>query len=141
MPNELHNTLTMILAGGQGSRLYPLTRNQAKPAVPFGGMYRIIDFTLSNLVVVQGCVIANARVEHSVISAGVHIDSGAQVTDSVLLEGVKVGANAQLHRVIADEGVVIPPGTQIGIDTEADRRRFTVTDGGVVAISKGLPIE
>ena len=95
----------------------------------------------SLLVVAQGCVIANAQVEHSVISAGVHIDSGAQVTDSVLLEGVKVGANAQLHRVIADEGVVIPPGTQIGIDTEADLRRFTVTDGGVVAISKGLPIE
>lgn len=42
------NTLTMILAGGQGERLHPLTRNQAKPAVPFGGMYRIIDFTLSN---------------------------------------------------------------------------------------------
>ena len=39
----LKNTLTMILAGGQGERLHPLTRNQAKPAVPFGGMYRIID--------------------------------------------------------------------------------------------------
>ena len=38
----------MILAGGQGSRLYPLTKSRAKPAVPFGGSYRIIDFTLSN---------------------------------------------------------------------------------------------
>ena len=95
----------------------------------------------SLLVVAQGCVIANARVERSVISPGVHIDSGAQITDSVLMEGVKVGANAQLHRVIADEGVVIPPDTQIGINREDDRRRFTVTDGGVVAISKGLPIE
>ena len=44
----LRNTLTMILAGGQGERLYPLTRDRAKPAVPFGGIYRIIDFTLSN---------------------------------------------------------------------------------------------
>ena len=95
----------------------------------------------SLLVVAQGCVIANARVERSVISAGVHIDSGAQITDSVLMEGVKVGANAQLHRVIADEGVVIPDGAQIGINREDDRQRFTVTDGGVVAISKGLPIE
>ncbi|MYD63497.1 MAG: glucose-1-phosphate adenylyltransferase [Gemmatimonadetes bacterium] len=95
----------------------------------------------SLLVVAQGCVIANARVECSVISAGVHIDSGAQITDSVLMEGVKVGANAQLHRVIADEGVVIPSGIQIGINREDDRRRFTVTDGGVIAISKGLPIE
>ena len=38
----------MLLAGGQGSRLGILTRNMAKPAVPFGGKYRIIDFTLSN---------------------------------------------------------------------------------------------
>jgi glucose-1-phosphate adenylyltransferase len=38
----------MILAGGQGERLYPLTKDRAKPAVPFGGIYRIIDFTLSN---------------------------------------------------------------------------------------------
>ena len=44
----LKDTLTIILSGGQGERLYPLTRDRAKPAVPFGGMYRIIDFTLSN---------------------------------------------------------------------------------------------
>ena len=40
----------MLLAGGQGSRLYTLTKNQAKPAVPFGGKYRIIDFPLSNCI-------------------------------------------------------------------------------------------
>ena len=38
----------MILAGGRGERLYPLTRDRAKPSVPFGAIYRIIDFTLSN---------------------------------------------------------------------------------------------
>ena len=42
--------VAMLLAGGQGSRLYTLTKNQAKPAVPFGGKYRIIDFPLSNCV-------------------------------------------------------------------------------------------
>jgi glucose-1-phosphate adenylyltransferase len=44
----LHNVLTILLAGGVGSRLHPLTRDRAKPAVPFGGKYRIIDFTLAN---------------------------------------------------------------------------------------------
>ncbi len=45
---DMESVLTVLLAGGVGERLYPLTKNRAKPAVPFGGMYRIIDFTLSN---------------------------------------------------------------------------------------------
>lgn len=45
---HMSETMTVILAGGKGSRLEPLTRDRAKPAVPFGGAYRIIDFTLSN---------------------------------------------------------------------------------------------
>ncbi|MBI5282072.1 MAG: glucose-1-phosphate adenylyltransferase [Candidatus Solibacter usitatus] len=46
----MDNVLAILLAGGAGERLFPLTRNTAKPAVPFGGIYRIIDFTLSNCV-------------------------------------------------------------------------------------------
>ena len=46
----LRDVLAIVLAGGRGSRLEPLTRDRAKPAVPFGGIYRIIDFTLSNCI-------------------------------------------------------------------------------------------
>jgi glucose-1-phosphate adenylyltransferase len=46
----VRDVLTLILAGGKGTRLEPLTRDRAKPAVPFGGLYRIIDFTLSNCI-------------------------------------------------------------------------------------------
>ncbi|MBF0171322.1 MAG: glucose-1-phosphate adenylyltransferase, partial [Nitrospinae bacterium] len=45
-----NRTLAMILAGGEGKRLYPLTAERSKPAVPFGGRYRIIDFVLSNFL-------------------------------------------------------------------------------------------
>ncbi|MFC8315511.1 glucose-1-phosphate adenylyltransferase [Gordonia sp. NPDC057258] len=49
MRSEPH-VLGIVLAGGEGKRLYPLTMDRAKPAVPFGGAYRLIDFVLSNLV-------------------------------------------------------------------------------------------
>src|SRR5437588_6776576 len=52
---RVKEVLTLILAGGKGTRLDPLTRDRAKPAVPFGGLYRIIDFTLSN------CINSNLR--------------------------------------------------------------------------------
>ena len=42
--------LAFVLAGGKGTRLHPLTKERAKPAVPFGARYRIIDFVLSNLI-------------------------------------------------------------------------------------------
>ena len=51
----MENVLAILLAGGAGERLFPLTRDTAKPAVPFGGAYRIIDFTLSN------CINSNVR--------------------------------------------------------------------------------
>ena len=46
----MKNVMAILLAGGAGERLFPLTRDRAKPAVPFGGAYRLIDFVLSNLV-------------------------------------------------------------------------------------------
>src|SRR5438128_3032765 len=48
MGATVKDLLTLILAGGKGTRLEPLTRDRAKPAVPFGGLYRIVDFPLSN---------------------------------------------------------------------------------------------
>lgn len=50
MAGLIKKVLGMILAGGEGSRLYPLTQQRAKPAVPFGGKYRLIDFALSNFI-------------------------------------------------------------------------------------------
>ena len=48
--SEMRDAIGVLLAGGQGERLWPLTRDRAKPAVPFGAIYRIIDVTLSNCI-------------------------------------------------------------------------------------------
>ena len=71
----MDNVLAVILAGGKGSRLEPLTRDRAKPAVPFGGSYRIIDFTLSN------CLNSGLRrilvlTQYKAMSLDRHIDLG-----------------------------------------------------------------
>jgi glucose-1-phosphate adenylyltransferase len=69
------DVLTIVLAGGRGSRLEPLTRDRAKPAVPFGGIYRIIDFTLSN------CINSDLRkilvlTQYKATSLNRHLDEG-----------------------------------------------------------------
>jgi glucose-1-phosphate adenylyltransferase len=93
------------------------------------------------VVVAQGCVVEDAQVERSVLSPGVHIGSGSEVSESVLMEGVHIGKNVRLHKAIVDEGVHIPANTQIGVDTASDQKRFTMTQGGVVVIPKGIPVE
>ena len=46
----MRDVIALIMAGGKGERLYPLTQDRSKPSVPFGGIYRIIDVTLSNCI-------------------------------------------------------------------------------------------
>lgn len=72
---SIRETLAVIMAGGRGTRLGPLTAHQSKPAIPFGGKYRIIDFTLSNCInsgVYRICVLTQYRA-HSLIR---HIERG-----------------------------------------------------------------
>ncbi len=73
------NVLAMILAGGEGRRLDPLTRERAKPAVPFGGRYRIIDFVLSNLAN-SGVLKMKVVVQYKSESLNAHIQRGWRLT-------------------------------------------------------------
>ncbi|HEY7856285.1 MAG TPA: sugar phosphate nucleotidyltransferase, partial [Terriglobales bacterium] len=64
--------LAIVLAGGRGERLQPLTKYRSKPAVPFGGRYRIIDFVLSNLVT-SGITAIYVRTQYKAQSLISHI--------------------------------------------------------------------
>jgi glucose-1-phosphate adenylyltransferase len=75
-----------------------------------------------------------------VISPGVVIHPDARVEQSVLLHGVVVGPGAVVRNSILDKNVGVPPGVEIGVDGEADSKRFTVSDNGVVVIGKNEEI-
>jgi glucose-1-phosphate adenylyltransferase len=81
-------TIVMLLAGGQGERLYPLTRDRAKPAVPFGGPYRIIDFTLSNCLN-SGLRRLNVLVQYKSSSLIEHVQRGWGIFNVELGEYVR----------------------------------------------------
>jgi glucose-1-phosphate adenylyltransferase len=78
----------MILAGGRGERLYPLTRNRAKPSVPFGAIYRIIDFTLSNCLN-SGIRRIYALTQYKSISLNRHIQLGWNILSAPLGEFIE----------------------------------------------------
>src|SRR5213078_2451205 len=85
----LDDVVVMVLAGGVGERLYPLTRDRAKPAVFFGGPYRIIDFTLSN------CINSGLRrifiaTQYKSLSLNRHIRMGWNVVSEELGEFVEI---------------------------------------------------
>lgn len=87
-------------------------------------------------MVSHGCIISGGRIHKSVLSVGCRVNSFSEVEECVLFERVRIGRNARLKRCIVDKDVEIPAGEQIGYDIEADRRRFFVTDNGMVVIPK-----
>ena len=85
-----------------------------------------------------GTIISGAHVRNSVIATSVAVDAGAYVEGSVLMPGVRIGRNAVVRRAILDKNTVVPDGAQIGVDLERDRSLYTVSDGGVVCLGKGV---
>ena len=92
-------------------------------------------------IVSGGCIISGGRVQRSILSPNVRIDSYCQIHDSILLEGVNVARYAKIKRAIIDKDVNIPEGMVIGYDLEEDKKRFHVTESGIVVVAKGTEIK
>jgi glucose-1-phosphate adenylyltransferase len=89
-----------------------------------------------NSMLAAGTVISGGGVNHSVLFPKVRVHDGAIVEASILFSGVVVGQGAHLRNCIVEKDVVIPPRMQIGHDPKADRERFTVSEKGVVVVTK-----
>jgi glucose-1-phosphate adenylyltransferase len=93
-------------------------------------------------LVSEGCIISGGRIDRSVLSPGVRINSFSHVEESILMDGVDVGRHARVRRAIVDKGVRIPPGMEIGYDLDDDRRRgFAVSDAGIVVVEKAADLD
>jgi glucose-1-phosphate adenylyltransferase len=83
-----------------------------------------------------GSIISGGRIHRSVLSNRVRVNSFSEIEDSVLFEDVVIGRHVKIKRAIVDKDVEIPSGTAIGYNLEEDRKRWFVSDGGVVVIPK-----
>jgi len=92
----------------------------------------------TNSMVSEGCIISGGHVDRSILAPRVRVNSYSMVSESILFDDVEVGRHARIKRAIIDKGVVVPPGTTIGYDETDDRRRFTVSESGVVVVPKGM---
>jgi ADP-glucose pyrophosphorylase len=149
MTRPFPKTLAMIMAGGKGERIMPLTEHRSKPAVPFAAKYRPVDFVLSNVLTSgirsrvddsllgQGCRIVDADIKQWIIGRDTTIEPGAWLEECIVLDGAVVGSQSRLRRVIIDRVNRLEHGTTIGFDAAADRKRFELTQSGLVLLRQG----
>lgn len=108
----------MVLAGGKGERLQPLTQHRLKAAVPFG--------THSSL--------EGGTVRNSVVGPDVWIRQGALVENSIIFGKTVIEERVKVRQAIIDHGNIITTGGRVGYDKEHDASRYRITDGGIVVI-------
>lgn len=97
--------------------------------------------TATESIVSLGCIISGGRIHRTVLGSRCRVNSFSEVEESILLDNVTVGRHAKIRRAIVDKDVEIPPGARIGFDLDRDRRRWYVSEAGIVVIPKRAKIE
>src|SRR5438132_609349 len=142
MPIEEASSFGVITADDQG-RMIDFQEKPKKPK-PMSGNPRSALVSMGNYLfateslVSEGCIISGGRVDRSVLSPNVRVNSYADVEESILFERVRVGRHARIRRAIIDKNVDIPAGLHIGYDPDEDKRRFFVSPKGIVIVPKGM---
>ena len=121
-------------------RTYQEQYPPAKTVFAGGEIASRIGLSLDSLIS-GGCIISGGKIQKSILSYNVRINSFSEVYDSILMEGVNVGRYAKIKRAIIDKDVKIPEGAVIGYDLNEDKKRFYVTESGLVVVAKGTEIK
>lgn len=102
---------------------------------PTGGMGEAINSLIS-----EGCIISGGLVKDCVIGRNIFVGNDAEVIDSILMDNVVVGDGVKISKAVIDKNVRIGPGLEIGFDLEKDRKKYFVTDSGIIVIEKGTKL-
>ncbi|HEX2960596.1 MAG: glucose-1-phosphate adenylyltransferase [Bacteroidota bacterium] len=89
-----------------------------------------------NSLICDGTIVSGGLVERSIIGPNVRVNSYSYITDSIIFNNCNIGRHARIRRAIIDKNVNVPEGFEIGFDPEEDRRRFAVSETGIVVIPK-----
>jgi glucose-1-phosphate adenylyltransferase len=92
--------------------------------------------TALDSIVSAGCIVSGSRVNGSVLSPDVRVNSYSDVDASILFSHVNIGRHCKVRKAIIDRDVHIPEGTTIGYDAEADRQRYFVTESGITVVTR-----
>jgi glucose-1-phosphate adenylyltransferase len=89
-----------------------------------------------NSLISDGTIISGGLVERTIIGFNVRVNSYTYITDSIIFDNCNIGRHARVRRAIIDKNVTVPEGSEIGFDAEIDKKRFTVSETGIVVIAK-----
>ena len=85
-------------------------------------------------IIAGSSIVSGGKVSGSVLGRGVRVHTGASVEDSVIFDNCDIGRRAKVKRAILDKNVKVPPGTEIGYNLDEDRKKYHVTESGIVVV-------
>jgi len=98
------------------------------------------NIEILNSMISDGCIISGSSIYNSVISPNVKIEKWTEIFDSIIMNNVFIGENCKIKRAIIDKNVIISDGTVIGYDLNEDRKKFYVSESGIVVIPRGMKV-
>ncbi len=115
-----------------------LTYQQQLPSAKFLADAGHPQGTVIDSIVSGGCVVRSARLCRSLLFSNVKVESGSDLEACMILPEVTIGRDCRIRKAVIDAGCLIPDGTVIGENAEDDARRFHVTHGGVVLVTREM---